>query len=69
MIAYWTKRNDFSPTQSLGFCLISSILFNGIYNHAELQFFLKIILKNKEISKFFKPKSYGNTRNPEPEFR
>lgn len=43
MIAYLTKHNDFSPTQSLGFCLISSILFNGIYNHAELQFFLKII--------------------------
>lgn len=52
MIAYWTKNNNFSPTQSLGFCLISSILFNGIYNENELQKFLKIILKKINFKAF-----------------
>ncbi|MHA3049759.1 tyrosine-type recombinase/integrase [Acinetobacter sp. ANC 4639] len=52
MIAYWTKHNDFSPTQSLGFCLISTILFNGIYNDSELQKFLKIILKTHKFQSF-----------------
>ena len=52
MIAFWTKHNDFSPTQSLGFCLISSILFNGIYNDSELQKFLKIILRINKFQSF-----------------
>ncbi|MFW1828154.1 MULTISPECIES: site-specific integrase [unclassified Acinetobacter] len=52
MITYWTKHNDFSPTQSLGFCLISTILFNGIYNNTELQKFLKIILEKKKFQSF-----------------
>ena len=52
LIAHWTEHNDFSPTQSLAFCLISTILFNGIYNHAELQKFLKIILKTKKFQSF-----------------
>ncbi|MCU4450529.1 MULTISPECIES: tyrosine-type recombinase/integrase [Acinetobacter] len=78
MIAYWTKRNDFSPTQSLGFCLISSILFNGIYNHAELQFFLKIILKTKKFRSFLNlnhmvtleipNRNFGNQRINDPDF-
>ncbi|ENW21456.1 hypothetical protein L313_0763 [Acinetobacter haemolyticus CIP 64.3 = MTCC 9819] len=78
MIAYWTKRNDFSPTQSLGFCLISSILFNGIYNHAELQFFLKIILKTKKFQSFLNlnhmvtleipNRNFGNQRIINPDF-
>lgn len=78
MIAYWTKRNDFSPTQSLGFCLISSILFNGIYNHAELQFFLKIILKTKKFQSFLNlnhmvtleipNRNFGNQRINDPDF-
>ncbi|WP_034171418.1 site-specific integrase [Acinetobacter sp. YZS-X1-1] len=78
MIAYWTQHNDFSPTQSLGFCLISSILFNGIYNHAELQKFLKIILKTKKFQIFLKknhivtleiPNRYfGNQRINDPDF-
>ncbi len=78
MIAYWTKRNDFSPTQSLGFCLISSILFNGIYNHAELQNFLKIILKTKKFQSFLNlnhmvtleipNRNFGNQRINDPDF-
>jgi hypothetical protein len=78
MIAYWTKHNDFSPTQSLGFCLISSILFNGIYNHAELQFFLKIILKTKKFQSFLNlnhmvtleipNRNFGNQRINDPDF-
>lgn len=52
MIAHWTKYNDFSPTQSLGFCLISTILFNGIYNDTELQNFFKIILKTHKFQSF-----------------
>lgn len=78
MIAYWAKRNDFSPTQSLGFCLISSILFNGIYNHAELQFFLKIILKTKKFQSFLNlnhmvtleipNRNFGNQRINDPDF-
>ena len=78
MIAYWTKHNDFSPTQSLGFCLISSILFNGIYNHAELQKFLKIILKTKKFQSFLNlnhmvtleipNRHFGNQRINDPDF-
>ena len=78
MIAYLTKHNDFSPTQSLGFCLISSILFNGIYNHAELQFFLKIILKTKKFQSFLNlnhmvtleipNRNFGNQRINDPDF-
>ena len=77
-ITYWTKHNDFSPTQSLGFCLISSILFNGIYNHAELQFFLKIILKTKKFQSFLNlnhmvtleipNRNFGNQRINDPDF-
>lgn len=52
LIAHWTEHNDFSPTQSLAFCLISTILFNGIYNENELQKFLKIILKTKKFQSF-----------------
>lgn len=52
MIAYWTKHNNFSATQSLGFCLISTILFNGIYDDIELQKFLKIILKTNKFQSF-----------------
>lgn len=52
LIAHWTEHNDFSPTQSLAFCLISTILFNGIYNENELQNFLKIILKTKKFQSF-----------------
>ncbi|WP_180110594.1 site-specific integrase [Acinetobacter sp. YH12098] len=52
MIAYWANSNDFSPTQSLGFCLISTILFNGIYNNTEVQIFLKIILKTHKFQSF-----------------
>ena len=78
MIAYWTKHNDFSPTQSLGFCLISSILFNGIYNHTELQKFLKIILKTKKFQSFLNlnhmvtleipNRHFGNQRINDPDF-
>ena len=78
MIAYWTRHNDFSPTQSLGFCLISSILFNGIYNHAELQKFLKIILKTKKFQSFLNlnhmitleipNRHFGNQRINDPDF-
>lgn len=52
LIAHWTEHNDFSPTQSLAFCLISTILFNGIYNENELHKFLKIILKTKKFQSF-----------------
>lgn len=52
LIAHWTEHNDFSPTQSLAFCLISTILFNCIYNENELQKFLKIILKTKKFQSF-----------------
>ena len=52
MIDHWAQHNDFSPTQSLGFCLISTILFNGIYDNAELQKFLKIILKTDKFQSF-----------------
>jgi hypothetical protein len=78
MIAYWTKHNDFSLTQSLGFCLISSILFNGIYNENELQKFLKIILKTKKFQSFLNlnhivsldipNRNFGNQRIYDPDF-
>ncbi|WP_180135910.1 site-specific integrase [Acinetobacter sp. YH12070] len=78
MIDYWAKSNNFSPTQSLGFCLISSILFNGIYNHAELQKFLKIILKTNKFQSFLNlnhmitleipNRHFGNQRINNPEF-
>ncbi|SDY51173.1 site-specific integrase [Acinetobacter kyonggiensis] len=78
MIAYWTKHNDFSPTQSLGFCLISSILFNGIYNNTELQKFLKIILKTNKFQSFLNlnhivsleipNRHFGNQRINDPDF-
>lgn len=78
MIAYWTKNNNFSPTQSLGFCLISSILFNGIYNENELQKFLKIILKKNKFQSFLKldhiitleipNQNFGNQRINDPDF-
>lgn len=78
LIAHWTEHNDFSPTQSLGFCLISSILFNGIYNHAELQFFLKTILKTKKFQSFLNlnhivsldipNRHFGNQRINNPNF-
>ncbi|WP_180177500.1 site-specific integrase [Acinetobacter sp. YH12039] len=78
LIAHWTEHNDFSPTQSLSFCLISSILFNGIYNHAELQFFLKTILKTKKFQSFLNlnhivsleipNRHFGNQRINDPDF-
>lgn len=52
MIAHWTLHKNFSPTQSLGFCLISTILFNGIYDDAELQKFLKLILRTDKFQSF-----------------
>ena len=78
MIDYWAKSNNFSPTQSLGFCLISSILFNGIYNDKELQKFLKIILKTNKFQSFLDSnhivslevpnQRFGNQRINNPEF-
>lgn len=78
MINYWTKHNDFSPTQSLGFCLISTILFNGIYNNIELQKFLKIILKTTKFQIFLNQnhivsleipnRHFGNQRIKHPNF-
>ncbi|GAA5555398.1 tyrosine recombinase XerC [Acinetobacter schindleri] len=78
MIDYWAKSNNFSPTQSLGFCLISSILFNGIYNDKELQKFLKIILKTNKFQSFLDSnhivslevpnQHFGNQRINNPEF-
>lgn len=78
LITYWTKHNDFSLTQSLGFCLISSILFNGIYNENELQKFLKIILKTKKFQSFLNlnhivsldipNRNFGNQRIYDPDF-
>lgn len=78
LITYWTKHNDFSLTQSLGFCLISSILFNGIYNENELQKFLKIILKTKKFQSFLNlnhivsldipNRNFGNQRINNPDF-
>lgn len=78
MIIYWAKHNNFSPTQSLGFCLISSIVFNGIYNNNELQKFLKIILKTNKFQSFLDSNhiisleipnpNFGNQRINNPEF-
>ncbi|MDM1341495.1 site-specific integrase [Acinetobacter pseudolwoffii] len=78
MIDYWAKSNNFSPTQSLGFCLISSILFNGMYNDKELQKFLKIILKTNKFQSFLDSnhivslevpnQHFGNQRINNPEF-
>lgn len=78
MITYWAKSNNFSTTQSLGFCLISSILFNGIYNDKELQKFLKIILKTHKFQGFLDSnhivslevpnQHFGNQRINNPEF-
>jgi hypothetical protein len=78
MIAYWTKQMTSVPPNLLAFCLISSILFNGIYNHAELQFFLKIILKTKKFQSFLNlnhmvtleipNRNFGNQRINDPDF-
>lgn len=78
LIAHWTEHNDFSPTQSLAFCLISTILFNGIYNENELQKFLKIILKTKKFQSFsnlnhivsleIPNRHFGNQRINNPNF-
>lgn len=78
LIAYWTKYNDFSPSQSLGFCLISTILFNGIFIDAELKKFLKIILKTHKFQSFLDlnhlislevpNRRFGNQRIKDPDF-
>ncbi|MEQ1144099.1 tyrosine-type recombinase/integrase [Acinetobacter soli] len=78
LIAYWTTHNDFSPTQSLGFCLISTILFNGIYIDTELNKFLKIILKTHKFQSFLDQnhlisleipnRRFGNQRIKDPDF-
>ena len=78
MIAYWAQSNQFSPTQSLSFCLISSILFNGIYNDDELQKFLKIILETHKFKSFLDQdhivslevpnQRFGNQRINDPDF-
>ncbi|NDX18470.1 site-specific integrase [Acinetobacter baumannii] len=78
MIAHWTNYNDFSPTQSLGFCLISAILFNGIYNDIELQNFLKIIFKTHKFKSFLNlnhiisleipNRHFGNQRKKDSDF-
>ncbi|MFV5503106.1 tyrosine-type recombinase/integrase [Acinetobacter sp. 226] len=68
LIAHWTEHNDFSPTQSLTFCLISTILFNGIYNENELQKFLKIILKTKKFQSFLDSNHIVSLEIPNPNF-
>jgi len=68
LIAHWTEHNDFSPTQSLAFCLISTILFNGIYNENELQKFLKIILKTKKFQSFLDSNHIVSLEIPNPNF-
>ena len=68
LIAHWTEHNDFSPTQSLAFCLISTILFNGIYNENELQKFLKIILKTKKFQSFLDSNHVVSLEIPNPNF-
>lgn len=78
IIDYWAQHNDFSPTQSLGFCLISTILFNGIYNDTALQKFLKLILKTHKFQSFLNlnhiisleipNRHFGNQRIKDPDF-
>lgn len=78
LIAHWTEHNDFSPTQSLAFCLISTILFNGFYNENELQKFLKIFFKTKKFQSFLNlnhivsldipNRNFGNQRINDPDF-
>ncbi|ALH94680.1 tyrosine-type recombinase/integrase [Acinetobacter equi] len=68
ILTYWEKHSEFSPIQSLGFCLISSILFNGIYDDTELQKFLKVILKTKKFQSFLNQNHIVSLEIPNQKF-